>query len=999
MASRSICMDLSQTKAAVPFGGYVRPPFLLQPALVVALIGFRLLCAAFTATYGNPDEHWQAPEVAHAAVFGTGFATWEVRPENKLRSGGHALLLAVAYRTAVALGITSPSAISAVPRVVHALLAAATDAAVMVLALRIFGSRPLEARAHTRAHARAVAVWALFAHMCSWFVAYMGGRPVVNSLESALFAVGLANWMSAYAAESSSAESPPSPDINDPQGMQRSTRLRRLAIAGLMAGLAVGVRPTAALPWCALGLHFLCTQPLGRSLGEALPAAGSGALAGLLAASGADWWLYGAPALPLLSFLRFNLLAGLDAFYGAYPPAWYLYDGVPAVVAAFLPLLAIGIAALSRPARQGGPLLAALATVAGLSAAAHKEHRFLLPLTPIAALYAGRGLWEVLQHFPPPKAVHRAVVAVARAAFSDEPEEKDAERDTEVDEAELPSLAAELVLEGQAGGQAAGQAAAQAAAPAAGSESAADSAAAPASSLRKRRQASTAASAVLAASAAAAAAPSSSSSPPAAASAASVAASAEPVAAVGPPRQGGEPAENWHGARRTRPAVVPLHTPPPASSSPASAALHALRQCMPQRLAGACPAVGLLLLLAVNVCLFAYFGCIHQRGAVSVARALRDDAALSAGTLLQVPPVHVALLSEAASQHPVGASIQRDEAAAVPHGMAALAAVLSRHQGVRTPPASLFGEKHNGSAASAAFADAFRRRVLQHGLRLPLAAFASAHYLMQCHSAPFHATVHSPLMQLTQLDCSPPLPPGGLLGSNGTFSVDKVAGGSDRISEAALWQRDPAALLHALYGPQPAAPLLCTLTSSNGTTAAAAAAADGSARPLTLKTAVSVHHDPAAAVTVHRQFQEVRQLLDTDQRQHSSLLPTQRIPEGLAVHPAALAAAAAAPDAAPPAGGPTYRALPTHIVMFDSDAARPAVTAFLRQNAYLPGSAGHSGEHTAAVSTSELAQSEARDFFFAFHGADAHRDAHSAGGDPSRVLLLEHPCWRAARRT
>lgn len=433
---------------------------------------------------------------------------------------------------------------------------------------------------------------------------------------------------------------------------------------------------------------------------------------------------------------------------------------------------------------------------------------------------------------------------------------------------------------------------------------------------------------------------------------------------------------------------------------------------MPQRLAAACPVVGLLLLLAVNASLFAYFGCVHQRGAVSVARALRDEAAAAAGTLLQVPPVHVALLSEAASHHHDGAFTQRDEAAAVSHGMAALAAVLSRHQGVkvRTPPGAHLAGKDAESAASAAFADAFRRRVLQHGLRLPLAAFASAHYLVQCHSAPFHATVHSPLMQLVQLDCSPPLPPGGLLGSNGSFPVSKASSGSEHITEAALWRRDPAALLHALYGPHPAAPLLCTLI-TNGTSTAAAAN-DGSAAPLALKSAISVHHDLAAATTLHRQFQEVRQLLDADQRQHTSLPAAQRIPEGLAVRPDALAAAAAgvaSDEAAPPSGGThgssAYRALPTHIVMFDSDAARPAVAAFLRQHGYLTGgghgAAGQSDDHAAALSAAELAQSGARDFFFAFHSADAH--AHSAGAhadaSPSRVLLLEHPCWRAARRS
>jgi phosphatidylinositol glycan class B len=38
----------------------------------VALL-FRLANAVLTRTYAAPDEHWQAPEVAHRLVFGSGY--------------------------------------------------------------------------------------------------------------------------------------------------------------------------------------------------------------------------------------------------------------------------------------------------------------------------------------------------------------------------------------------------------------------------------------------------------------------------------------------------------------------------------------------------------------------------------------------------------------------------------------------------------------------------------------------------------------------------------------------------------------------------------------------------------------------------------------------------------------------------------------------------------------------------------------------------------------
>lgn len=43
-------------------------------------------------------------------------------------------------------------------------------------------------------------------------------------------------------------------------------------------------------------------------------------------------------------FLRFNLLAGASAQYGAHPWHWNLSQGLPAVAASLLPLLAGGVA-------------------------------------------------------------------------------------------------------------------------------------------------------------------------------------------------------------------------------------------------------------------------------------------------------------------------------------------------------------------------------------------------------------------------------------------------------------------------------------------------------------------------------------------------------------------------------------------------------------------------------------------------------------------------------
>lgn len=87
-------------------------------------------------------------------------------------------------------------------------------------------------------------------------------------------------------------------------------------------------------------------------------------------------------------FLRFNLLAGGSALYGAHPWHWNLSQGFPAVAATLLPLMAGGVAAAA------DRRLAALAALqlAAYSLPAHKEFRFLLPALQLAMPYTGPAL-------------------------------------------------------------------------------------------------------------------------------------------------------------------------------------------------------------------------------------------------------------------------------------------------------------------------------------------------------------------------------------------------------------------------------------------------------------------------------------------------------------------------------------------------------------------------------------------------------------------------------
>ena len=335
----------------------------LELALAFAAATASRLLQAFTVrSYAAPDEWWQAPEVAHRLVFGIGQVTWEWWPPFEIRSSLHPMLVAAGYRASALLGGGVDSWLVAyTPRLLHAVLAAATDIGTYAVALQLFKSRQ-------------VALSVLFAQSLSWIAAFGLLRPFANSLETFLNTIALSLWL---------------------RGTLSSGPSRvAFASACLLAGLSIAARATAAFTWLVLGLMLLRdvgpSRRFIRYLISGVPATAVGLLIGLLA----DSWLYGHWAWSVANFFRVNFLYGFDKLYGVYPWYWYLIDGLPAACGPSLPLIAIGVwKALKGPQRD--MLWVILGNVVLLSLTAHKEHRFLLPIAPLLSLFAGRGLYEL----------------------------------------------------------------------------------------------------------------------------------------------------------------------------------------------------------------------------------------------------------------------------------------------------------------------------------------------------------------------------------------------------------------------------------------------------------------------------------------------------------------------------------------------------------------------------------------------------------------------------
>ncbi|KAK6151508.1 hypothetical protein DH2020_014143 [Rehmannia glutinosa] len=66
----------------------------------------RMMNSLLVQTYFNPDEHWQAPEVAHRIAFGYGHLTWEWK--KGIRSYLHPVLFAALYKVLAFLRLDIP---------------------------------------------------------------------------------------------------------------------------------------------------------------------------------------------------------------------------------------------------------------------------------------------------------------------------------------------------------------------------------------------------------------------------------------------------------------------------------------------------------------------------------------------------------------------------------------------------------------------------------------------------------------------------------------------------------------------------------------------------------------------------------------------------------------------------------------------------------------------------------------------------------------------------
>lgn len=258
------------------------------------------------------------------------------------------------------LGLDSPAALALLPRVLQAVFCAGGDVATYVLAGNVFGE-----------HAARLA---LMCHTSSWLVFYMGVRTFSTSMEAPMTAVALALWPAGWRFD----------------GDVLKTTRGSFSPAMACAAFACIVRPTAALFWLPFWFYEMVVLDFGARWRLFTATAVVGAVAVTLSTA-CDSYMYGGVVFVPWRFISFNVLQSGASAFGVHNHLWYVYAGIPMVLATMAPFTFVGVLR-----SHASPIVFASACfLAALSVTPHKEFRFLLPLLSPAFCYAGGALAQL----------------------------------------------------------------------------------------------------------------------------------------------------------------------------------------------------------------------------------------------------------------------------------------------------------------------------------------------------------------------------------------------------------------------------------------------------------------------------------------------------------------------------------------------------------------------------------------------------------------------------
>jgi len=296
-------------------------------------------------------------------VFGYGYETWEWTIATPIRSTLHPLLYAIGYWILSLFNIDTSFLVAYLPRLIQGVLLALTDYYVYNLAKDTFKDR-------------FIGQMSLLLHLASWFVNFGMVRTLSNSVETTLILIMYYYWTKI-----------------GPKYTKYDT------IVAILYTLTFFMRSTSGIV-CATLVVLQIIKHKFIAIKNLFKAFFIGAVPTIAFIISLDSFYYGSFQIPMLSFLRVNVVEGISLHYGTHPTYWYLIAGLPLILLSYLPFAIHGFGKAMRAIEESGFFYIVMAYFTVMSMLKHKEERQIFPVLPFFIITAAYSLSILKRKYP-----------------------------------------------------------------------------------------------------------------------------------------------------------------------------------------------------------------------------------------------------------------------------------------------------------------------------------------------------------------------------------------------------------------------------------------------------------------------------------------------------------------------------------------------------------------------------------------------------------------------